>query len=199
MGGSRDPHGDPLSPAPHHLQPPAVLVGMEGLQGSASCLNARVGTGLGLRAASGGPGLVPCPKFGTAPPLRAPRPAITGPQKRLAGPGPPGGDAAVAVVLDYFTAQRITERSRPGRESPGVSGSSETGTIPALEKGRAPRPCGGGCRTSTKTVTRRGPAVPSLAHRFSRAEKPRKRLGSESRAARRSDICGISQRRSSRA
>lgn len=197
MGGSRRPHGDPLPSSPHHLQPPAVVGGVEGLRGGASCLDARVGQGLGLRAASGGPGLVPRPKFETAPPARAPRPAIAGAEKRLARPGPPRGDAAVAVVLDYLLAQRITDRSRPGRDSPGLSGSSAEGAKPTAPKGRAPGPGGWGCRASTKTVTRRRSPLPPLAHRVSRAEKPRKRVGSESRSTRRRDSSGASQRRSS--
>jgi hypothetical protein len=199
MGGSRDPHGAAVPQAAHHLQPPLVLGRVERVWRRSCGFNARMGKGLGLRAAGGGPGLVPRPKFETAPPIRAPGPAIAGAKERLAGPGPPGGDAAVAVVLDYFASQRITDRSRPGRESPGLSGSSEEGTKPIAPKGRAPRPCGGGCRASTKTVTRRGPAVPPLSHRVSRAEKQRVRVGSESRATRRADSCGANQRRSSRA
>ena len=199
MGGSGRPHGDAVPQAPHHLQPPAVVVGVEGVWRGPGGINAGLGQGLGLRAASGGPGLVPRPKFRTARPVRAPGPAITGAEKRLAGPGPPGGDAAAAVVLDYFASQRITDRSLPGRDSPGLSGSSATGAKPTFEKGRAPRPGGWGCRASTKTVTRRRSPLPPLAHRVSRAEKPRKRLGPESRSVRRRDSSGASQRRSPRA
>lgn len=199
MGGSRDPHGAAVPPAADDLQPPPVLGGVEGLRGGARCLDARVVKGLGLRAASGGPGLVPRPKFGTARPVRAPGPAITGAQERLAGPGPPGGDAAPPQFLDDLASQRIIDRSRPGWDSPGVSGSSATGTKPAFDKGRAPGPCGGGSRASAKTVTRRRAPLSPLACRVSRAEKQRGWLGSESRATRRRDRSGISQRRSSRA
>jgi len=198
MGGPRDPHRDPLSAAEDDLQPPPLLGGLEGVRRGPGGLDARMGQGLGLRASGGGPGLVPRPKFETAPPARAQGLAIAGPQKRLAGLGPAGGDAAPTQFLDDLTPQRITDRARPGWDSPGLSGSSEEGAKPIAAKGRAPGPCGGGGRASTKTVTRRRAPLPALAHRVSRAEKPRKQLGSESRTARWRDSCGISQRRSPR-
>ena len=199
MGRSRVADGAALSPAANYLLAPRQLGGVEGLLGREGPIHARMGKGLGSRAASGGPGLVPRPKFGTARPIRPERSPGRRAQTGVAGTGAAGGDAAVAQLLDYLTSHRITDRSLPGRDSPGLSGSSETGAKPTAEKGRAPGSCCWSGRASTKTVTRRRSPLPPLAHRVSRAENARQRVGSLSRAARRRDSCGASQRRSSRA
>lgn len=199
MGRSRRGNRVAMPPAAHHLQPQGQLGGVAGLWGQPGPLDARVGPGLGARAPGPGAGLVSRAKFETAPPLRPKRPPGRRPKTGLAGPSPAGGDAAAAQLLDDFTSQRITERSGSPGSPATFSGSSAQGTNPAAPSGRAPRPSGGGCRTSTKTVTRRRAALPPLAHRLSRAERQTVPVGSESRATRWGDSCGANQRRSARA
>ena len=199
MGGSRCGDSVAMPPAAHHLQPPGQLGGMAGLWDQPGPLDARVGPGLGARAPGPGDGLVSRAKFETAPPLRPKRTPGRRPETGLAGPGPAGGDATAAQLLDDFTSQRITDRSGSPGSPATFSGSSAQGTNPAAPSGRAPGPSGGGCRASTKTVTRRRAALPPLAYRFSRAERQTVPVGSEPRTARWGDSCGANQRRSARA
>ena len=199
MGRSRRGNRVAMPPAAHHLQPPGQLGGVAGLWGQPGPIHAGVGPGLEARAPGPGAGLVSRAKFETAPPLRPKRPAGRRPKTGLAGSGPAGGDAAAAQLLDDFTSQRITERSGSPGSPATFSGSSEEGTNPTAPSGRAPGPCGGGCRASTKTVTRRRAALPPLAYRLSRAERQTVPVGSEPRTARWGDSCGANQRRSARA
>ena len=77
-----------------------------------------------------------------------------------------------------------------------VSGSSEEAVSPQAERGRAPGPCGGGGRASTKTVTRNRDPMPAPSCGVSRAEIARSSLGSESRRFRWGNSCGASHCRS---
>ena len=199
MGGSRCGDSVAMPPVAHDLQPPGQLGGVAGLWAQPGPIHAGVGPGLGARAPGPGAGLVTRAKFGKAPPLRPKRPTGRRPQTGLAGPGLAGGDAAAAQLLDYFASQRITDRSGSPGSPATFSGSSEEGTSPTAPSGRAPRPSGGGCRASTKTVTRRRAALPPMAYRFSTAVRQTVPVGSEPGTARWGDSCGAIQRRSARA
>lgn len=199
MGGPGGANGLSLPPAALHVLSQGHLGGMEGFWRPSGGEATGMGAGLDSWANGPGAGLVPRPKFGTPVQIRAFRDARPRKEERVACAGPPGGDATAPQFLDDLASQRITERSGSFGDTPGLSGSIETGIKPALERGRAPRPCGRRGRASTKTVTRRRPALPPLARRISRPERPTKPMGSGSRAVRRRDSCGASHRRSSRA
>ena len=120
--------------------PRASWVEWKGFGEQRQALHAGVGAGLGLRAAGGGPGLVYCPKFETAAPVRAFRDAGSRAQGREPGPGPVGGEARSAQLLDRESSHSSTARSVPGRSLAGVSGSSSEGTSPQAPKRQGSRP-----------------------------------------------------------
>ncbi len=199
MGRPGGTNGLPVPQAAFHILPQGHLGGMEGFWRPSGAPATGMGAGLDAWANGPGAGLVPRPKFEKARQIRALGDARPRKEERLARFGTPGRDATAPQLLDDLTSHRITDRSGSLGDAPGLSGSSEEGAKPALERGRAPRPCGWRGRASTKTVTRRRPSVPPLACCISRPERPRKWLGSESRAVRRRDSWGASHRRSSRA
>lgn len=199
MGGPRGANGLSLPQAALHVLPQGNLGGVERFWRPPGAQATGVGAGLDSWANGPGAGLVPRPKFEKARPVRAFGDARPRKEECLARFGAPGRNATATQLLDDLASHRITDRSGSFGDTPGLSGSSAEGTKPALERGRAPRPCGWRGRASTKTVTRRRPSLPALARRISRPERPTKWLGSESRAVRRRDSCGASHRRSSRA
>jgi hypothetical protein len=199
VGGSRDPHGAAVPPAADDVQPPGQLDGVEGVWRGAEGVDAGVEQGLGLRAAGGGPGLVPRPKFETASPVRASWPHVGREEAGLASALSIGGRPAAAELLDRESSHSSVDRSRPGGSLAGISGSSEEGASPVAPKGRAPGPpCGSG-RASATTVTRNRYPVPAPPRGVSRAEIARSSVGSESSRFRWRDTCGARYRRSSSA